>query len=181
MPTPPSFWPGTLVDYAQILSAIATAAAVMVSLWIALRQERERIGGYLGCSLLGEENRLMYINVKVINIGLRPLTIEAVYADIPSGRGKWRTRRYSTSFVFLRHHIGADNDAEALEFGQNIIFKELMIPDTLQSISTMEDARNVRFRVVTTTGKTKTFKLEKHIAAILFNTITAHAGQNSDG
>jgi len=38
MPSPTPFWPQTLVDYAQILAAIATSAAVIVSLWIARRR-----------------------------------------------------------------------------------------------------------------------------------------------
>lgn len=40
MPTIMSFWPQTLVDYAQIVGALATAAAVIVSLFIALRKPK---------------------------------------------------------------------------------------------------------------------------------------------
>lgn len=42
-----NFWPTSLVDYAQIVSAIATAGAVIVSLWLASRNPKPRLRAYV--------------------------------------------------------------------------------------------------------------------------------------
>jgi hypothetical protein len=47
-----AFWPQTLVDWAQVLSAIATTAAVMVSLYLARRRPLPELSGYAGVYLL---------------------------------------------------------------------------------------------------------------------------------
>lgn len=44
-----SFWPVTLVDYAQVVGAAATVVAVVVSLWLAQRRPQPRLLAYMSC------------------------------------------------------------------------------------------------------------------------------------
>lgn len=44
-----SFWPVTLVDYAQVVGAAATVVAVVVSLWLAQRRPQPRLLAYVPC------------------------------------------------------------------------------------------------------------------------------------
>lgn len=71
------FWPETLVDWAQVLSAIGTLAAVLVSLYLAARKPRPELKGsaYLavlfGSPQWGEAERPQkdVIRMQVTNVG----------------------------------------------------------------------------------------------------------------
>jgi len=93
----PSFWPQTLVDWAQVISAIATAASVMVALRLASRNERERLDLTtishheitIGVGARGASARLNLVT-RITNIGQRPVEIARVDIFQPTARTKWR-------------------------------------------------------------------------------------------
>lgn len=92
-----SFWPQTLVDWAQVISAIATAASVMVALRLASRNERERLDLTtishheitIGGAEQGASARLNLVT-RITNIGQRPVEIASVSVLQPLARTKWR-------------------------------------------------------------------------------------------
>ncbi|WP_143742397.1 hypothetical protein [Roseateles chitinivorans] len=74
--------PKTLVDWAQILSAIGTCGAVIVSLWIATRRVKPdlRIDAscvlFIGVSEPGAEPE--YFSVSASNVGIHPVMLTAL-------------------------------------------------------------------------------------------------------
>lgn len=68
---PSQFWPKNLVDYAQIVSALATAGAVMVSLYVVLHQPAPKLTGHAGLRLVvgGSGPRMELLSIGVTNVG----------------------------------------------------------------------------------------------------------------
>lgn len=78
-----SFWPATLVDYAQIVSAVATAAAVVVSLWLAARHPKPKLHAYVRNQAVGPaEGRTVVCTL--YNEGTAPTAINYVAPVIAS-------------------------------------------------------------------------------------------------
>lgn len=104
MNTAVSFWPVTLVDYAQILAAIATAGAVIVSLWIALRVPRPDLKVRADIRLIiwpGQpDNRPEYVCINVINMGHVTAKITNIGWRFKRGmrRKKWKWGIQDLSF-----------------------------------------------------------------------------------
>lgn len=82
MPSPTPFWPQTLVDYAQILAAIATSAAVIVTLWIATRRPmpllRTHCEIYMIVGQTMKEPYPEFLQIQAVNIGPLEATISGV-------------------------------------------------------------------------------------------------------
>ncbi|MDH0863235.1 hypothetical protein [Mitsuaria sp. GD03876] len=76
--------PKTLVDWAQVLSAIGTCGAVIVSLWIALRRSKPelRIRTSVVVLLNGPALRIgpdpEFLNISLVNAGTLPVTVTAI-------------------------------------------------------------------------------------------------------
>jgi hypothetical protein len=71
----------TLVDFAQIISAVATAGAVWASLWIATRHEKPRIIAFPYFDKLqpsSDQQRRVNLVLYVVNVGQLPVRINRV-------------------------------------------------------------------------------------------------------
>jgi len=71
----------TLVDFAQIISAVATAGAVWASLWIATRHEKPRIIAFPYFDKLQpgpDQQRRVHLVLYVVNVGQLPVRINRV-------------------------------------------------------------------------------------------------------
>jgi hypothetical protein len=95
MDDPKPQWLSNLVDAAQVLSALATAASVWVALWLARRSESQRLRFYL------DERRIITIGVQprtaqealathlkftIVNAGVLPAHIQLVHFQLEYGR-----------------------------------------------------------------------------------------------
>ena len=76
-----SFLPQTLVDWAQIFSAIGTCGAVMVSLQLARRNERPRlaINSFRNIHIGGEAGFSVSLVAEFTNVGTMPVTISNIF------------------------------------------------------------------------------------------------------
>lgn len=83
-----SFWPATLVDWAQIASAVGTCGAVIVSLWLAQRKPRLDVTVSASMRLLifgdGRDDTPSFLTIAVVNKGPQPVVLQAV---------GWKVRR----------------------------------------------------------------------------------------
>ncbi|MFJ9531269.1 hypothetical protein [Herbaspirillum sp. NPDC101396] len=174
MSTPP-FWPATLVDYAQILSAIATAAAVIVSLYIATRQQSERLKLDLGDLLVFESNTSMRgknmqvtglaYHLDIVNVGPIPVTLQ--FVSLASG-GWFGRQGEMAAILFLRVVSDTEPEEERIQFGQDLSFRISMDKATAIGITSVWAAKQMFFEVETTTGRRfrrrLTWKMAKHLA-----------------
>jgi hypothetical protein len=82
------FWPGTLVDWAQIASAIGTCGAVIVSLWLAQRRPGVEVSVSASMRVLvygdGRDEMPEFLAISVVNKGLQNVVIQSV---------AWKVRR----------------------------------------------------------------------------------------
>lgn len=93
----PPFWPATLVDYAQVVSAIATAAAVIVSLYLATRRPVPELQGFAGIKTLVSgpgAARPEFLHIRVTNVGQAPATVTTVGWRVPHWYRKKRLHAY---------------------------------------------------------------------------------------
>lgn len=83
-----SFWPQTAVDWAQVLSAIGTCGAVVVSLWLSQRKPKPEARVTAGLRVMigahTSDPLPEFLAVSVVNVGAQPLVLEAI---------GWRVRR----------------------------------------------------------------------------------------
>ena len=83
-----SFWPATLVDWAQITSAVGTCGAVIVSLWLAQRKPQIDVTVSASMRLLifgdGRDDTPSFLTIAVVNKGTQPVVVQAV---------GWKVRR----------------------------------------------------------------------------------------
>jgi hypothetical protein len=118
MSTATPFLPQTLVDYAQILSAIATAAAVIVSLYIALRVPKPDLRVSANIKLIiwpGQpDNRPEYVCINVINIG----NVTAKITNIGwRFKGGWRRKTWKWGVQDLSVPTGIQNSPLGVKLG----------------------------------------------------------------
>lgn len=87
-------WTATLLNSAQVLSAVATAASVWVSLWLARRSESQRLKFYIDerrVITVGQEPRTAtdaiatHLKLTVVNAGVLPAHIQMVFFDAQAG------------------------------------------------------------------------------------------------
>lgn len=86
----PPFLPQTLQDWAQVVSAIATALAVIVSLYIAFRGERARVTVRLGRHInlmlgAGAAIQTHGLNIVIVNIGTLPVSVSNAQLSVKAG------------------------------------------------------------------------------------------------
>lgn len=81
-----SFWPTSLVEYAEIVSAIGTAAAVIISLHLASRKPKPLLQVTADtCVIIGVgEGRPSFLRIRVVNIG----AVDALLTGL-----SWKVRR----------------------------------------------------------------------------------------
>ena len=92
-------WTSTILNTAQVLSAIATAASVWVALWLARRSESQRLRFYIEerrLIVVGPEPRTAaqaistYMKVTIVNAGVLPAHIQLVLLYVQTARKtKW--------------------------------------------------------------------------------------------
>jgi hypothetical protein len=79
------FYPQTLVDYAQIIGALATSAAVITSLYIANKKPKSKLSVKCYVSILFLHNRkLKYLCISVVNIGNNDSIVNSIGWEIDS-------------------------------------------------------------------------------------------------
>jgi hypothetical protein len=97
-----TFCPQTLVDWAQVLSAIATTAAVIVSLHLARRRPVPELQGYAGIYFLVNPGLPRpwpeFINVSATNIG----SVDAVITGLGWQLHHWRKSKRAYAVQNLR-------------------------------------------------------------------------------
>lgn len=144
-----NFWPQTLVDWAQVISALATAASVIVALWLSSRNERERIDltMYLHHEFTmgnagDRPSKRLNLCVRVTNIGQRPVEVSEVNIFEPLPRSKrrwmlwdagWHTRKipllfYRTIGIYVACHPLQPNRSPVnhtglISFGQGLEYQ----------------------------------------------------------
>ncbi len=95
-----SFWPTTLVDWAQVASAAGTCGAVIVSLWLAQRKPKLDVGVFASMSLLifgdGRDETPRFLTITVVNRGPQPVVLQAIGWKVrrPVGWGFLKTALY---------------------------------------------------------------------------------------
>ena len=120
------FWPQTLVDWAQILSAIATAAAVIVSLYFALRRPVPKLTGYAGLYLLltpgAPQPWPEMVSIAATNVG----SAEAVVTGVGWQVRSWRRRKWAAGVQDLSlpvHGFSNPRVPARLAQGEEITFR----------------------------------------------------------
>lgn len=87
-----------LVDFAQILSAIATTGAVWISLWLARRNEKPRIVVHSNFSKFqpaADGQRRIWLSLSIVNVGLAPVRINRV---------EFKTHPFWTNYDWMTDH-----------------------------------------------------------------------------
>lgn len=76
----PEWWV-YLVDLAQIVSAFATAAAVIVAIWLARRSESQRLKffAHLNLSITPEQEHTIEIVLTIVNSGILKVLVQSVF------------------------------------------------------------------------------------------------------
>ena len=174
MASPLSFWPATLVDWAQIIGALATAGAVIVSLVLARRRPRPelRIGAGLRVIIDGlGGNRTDVLNVSIVNTG--PFDANVRNIGWRTGGLRRRSRRHAVQMFDDNHHLGSAAVPCRLVHGQGAdLFLETggpsgwltrieehgFFPEVLDSRRKMD---GVRLIVSTSVGKAHETRPEK--------------------
>lgn len=89
----PIDWNKTIVDAAQVVSAIATAASVIVALWLARRSESQRLKFYIDERRVitiepeGQSAREViatHLKLTIVNAGVLPSHVQYVLFTMPS-------------------------------------------------------------------------------------------------
>lgn len=154
MLAPKPQWLSYAVDIAQIVSAIFTACAVVVAIWLARRSESQRLRFYVHRNMTitpGRESTLSIV-VTVVSAGVLKVTIRSVFCELPllgQDGGGWLAPAQSTS--------GVATLPLALEHGQQIAF-EVVVPNSATVSRAWSFYRRPRFRILTSLGKTYVYK-----------------------
>lgn len=154
-----NFWPVTLVDWAQVVSAIgtaagaiATAAAVVVTLRLARRDLKEHLFGYIGYSYRNGSPMNHSLNLELTNRGARPATVSVINLEYPSGQWDgWGKPHLLAKMFYARE---ADSPSTSFTFGQSKEFRCELDQSLLKHVHTIQDARLLRMIVDTTTDTT---------------------------
>jgi hypothetical protein len=167
---PKSFWPENLVDWAQVLGAAATAAAVIVTLYISRKDQRENLRGFIGYSRKGNTQGATghSLNLHVTNCGVRPASIEVAHIEYPSNIRRW---------IFLRHKESSpfyfrleDDDAPApFAYGQTRVLACALYPRLVEHVHTVADARRVHILIDTTTDTRVVAKPDQDTANFIWD------------
>ena len=120
------FWPQTLVDLAQILSAIATAAAVIVSLHLARRRPVPELRGHAGLYLVIHQGTPRpwpeLISVSATNIG----SVDAVVTGMGWKVHHWRKKKRGAAVQdtnLVAHGMSNPRPPVRLAQGEEITFR----------------------------------------------------------
>lgn len=179
-----SFWPNTLVDYAQILSAIATAAAVIVSLWLSLRRPKPTLRVQAGIRSvlwhgMDEDIRPEYVSIFVTNVGAVDATVNSLAWRM--GRWPWRRQWAFQMLAGPDAYVPFDKLPVTLTHGQQAAFnlpiygeqdwlddvrKGELFPNAFQKRS---DLRHLRLTVNTSVGKTFVCEPERPLLDRIFD------------
>lgn len=170
-----NFWPESLVDWAQVVSAIgtaagalATAAAIVVTLRLARRDLQEQLIGYIGYAYDGRLDTPNSLNLDLTNRGARPATVAVIHLEYPSG--KWNTwgKPHLLATMFYRH--SGDAPSKSFTFGQSKMFRCALEPELLEHVHTIKDARLFRMNIETTTDTTLKIKPPEETAKFILRT-----------
>lgn len=144
--------PRWAVDVAQILSAIGTCGAVIVSLYLARRNESPRLRLHIHRHFdltIGGDNpgERRFIAIEIANIGTMPVTVRSVTHSV------WRdTGHQYMQFGLGRYHGG--DLPRTLTHGESFtLMNELTKADPWSSIRTLSAVKKMRFDVAISTGK----------------------------
>lgn len=169
-----NFWPQNLVDWAQVLGAIGTCGAVIVSLWLA-RPTPPKLKGSAGIFMLifgdGRKEHPEYLGVRAVNVSTR----EAVVTMLGWRMNHWRRRKQLHAYQDLVHEQWLANPTlpARMQQGQEVQFclpffgrgnwierieESGMFPDRVKKRADLEDLRAV---VYTTVGKGCAIKPDK--------------------
>lgn len=158
------FLPTTLVDWAQVLGAVATAAAVIVTLFLARRDQREYLRGYVGYSYRNnaDGSETYALRLEVTNYGLRPAIIALAHLEHPSALKRWGIlRHYPIHTFYFRHD---ELQSSPITFGQSQTLSCFLEPKLVESVHTLADARRIRMIIETTLDTRKVVRLDKETA-----------------
>jgi hypothetical protein len=172
MAEPASFWPQTIVDWAQIASAVGTCGAVIVALWLAQRKPKAEL---LVSALLSSNRAGRFLNIKIVNKSPQEATIESIawYLD---GHNWFRyhgpvgdiehpslpsTIKYGDHLP-IQLHIGGRRDCLEI-FKSNI--------QLLKEVPTKKILRKLRFRIKTTLNESICGTIDEEFLDLLWNTL----------
>lgn len=155
---PENLW----VDAAQIVSAVATAGSVAVSLWLARRNETPRLRSYPGFRMaltVGPEPRTaeqVYsteLTITVVNSGLLPIRVRGVsLAYIWRSGGGWR----GPMDCYVNDRL--TNPPLTLQHGEEATFKTLVNRNAYPWDRLKGDWwawRKIKFEIETSLGTTR--------------------------
>ncbi len=180
-----NFWPATLVDWAQvasaigtILGAIATTAAIIITLRLARRDFQEQLIGYIGYSYAFAKPPIQNLNLELTNRGTRPATVATIHLEYPSGqRNRWGQHILPAMMFYPRW---GEAPSEPFTFGQTKQFACSLGPVPLKHVHTIQDARLLRMIVETTTGTTIKISPKKEIAKYILQAAEEYRTQSID-
>ena len=186
--TEPSFFPQTLVDYAQIGSAVGTLAAVVVSLFLANRRPSPLLK--ISCSLRvivwyqqqGEAPE--YLTFNAVNEGETPANIVNVAwcLSLPFKKKRWAIQDVSSSDSVVRnpqlpHKLQHGESATFLiglqgqfDWTQNIR-KSGFFNEGIQS---RKDCEHLRAVIFTSVGKPSICKPDKAVLDLIWEHQSMH-------
>jgi hypothetical protein len=188
MMTEPSFYPQTLVDYAQIGSAVGTLAAVVVSLFLANRRPSPLLK--ISCSLRvivwyqQQGKAPEYLTFNAVNEGETPATIVNVAwcLSLPFKKKRWAIQDVSTSDSVVRnpqlpHKLQHGESATFLiglqgqyDWTQNIQ-KSGFFNEGIQS---RKDCEHLRAVIFTSVGKPSICKPDKAVLDLIWEHQSMH-------
>lgn len=164
------FWPTSLTDWAQVGGAIATAAAVVVTLYLARRDQRENLSGYIGFAhgrnAIGPVNERLQLTVT--NCGVRPAMIEVAHLEYPSSFKRWGIFKHHLVRTFYFNTEDCE-PSPPFPFGHSQKFSCTLTPDLVERVYTQADAARMRMIVETTTDVRVVIKPPVETARFILN------------
>ena len=111
LPTSPTEWWTAFGAIAQAVGAVATFAAVAVSLWVVLSERAMRARGSAGIKVMfaGDGTPGVYmVGIDVLNVGVRPFHVSSV---------GWRSGWFSHGPMALQHRHAIQNPSVMMNSG----------------------------------------------------------------
>lgn len=166
MPADKPEWLSVALDVAQIVSAVATAMAVIVAIWLARRGESQRLRFFVGNREVvsiadGRAETQSFLSLTVVNAGMFPVKIINGSFSLQQTGGRWSAslESYEREHRFPLFPL-------TLAHGEAVIF-DFPIEPTANFWRNLHWAwrfwTRPYFRVITSLGKSYTRKVDLRI------------------